>query len=237
MKVRATGVGAGAACTVGLLLRVPWPTLAASAAVMVSVFTVAVLPQLLRQALAVHHLRRRSAPTAVAGHSVHLGAFQGQVFVAGLLRPTIFCDRGLPARLGANELRAVLLHERGHQQARDPLRLAVLGVIAPALARCAGGLSVLNRLQASREIAADRYALARGVARQDLAAALLMIGAAPAGTIGFGSATDLRLEALLHGERSVRRPVRWYAAGAGLGSLLCIAVIHPYTAPFTGGAW
>lgn len=231
------GVGAAAACTAGLLIRVPWPTLAASAAVMVSLFTLAVLPQLLRQALAVHHLRLRSAPTAVAGHSVHLGEFEEQVFVAGLLRPTIFCDRGLPARLGTDELRAVLLHERGHQQARDPLRLAILGVIAPALARCAGGIAVLNRLQASREIAADRYALARGVARQDLAAALLLIGAAPPGTIGFGSATDLRLQALLRDERSVRRPIGWYAAGAGLGGLLCIAVIHPYTVPFAGGGW
>src|SRR5680860_1250823 len=74
----------------------------------------------------------RSHPARVAGVSVRTGDLGDAAFVAGLGRPTIFCDRDLPEQLSHRELRAVILHECSHRQAADPARLLLIEAIAPA---------------------------------------------------------------------------------------------------------
>lgn len=46
-------------------------------------------------------------------------------FCAGTLRPRVFVTRALVSHLRADELDAVLLHERNHSRRRDPLRYAM----------------------------------------------------------------------------------------------------------------
>ena len=120
-------------------------------------------------------------------------------FVAGLRRPQIFWSPELNARLDANELRAVVLHERYHQLDRAPAKLVLLEAVAPALSLFRGGEDWLARRIARLEIAADRHARRQGVSQGALAGALLKLAPRQPGSvgIGFASATELRLRALL----------------------------------------
>ncbi|MEX1162748.1 MAG: hypothetical protein WEB03_04135, partial [Nitriliruptor sp.] len=139
-----------------------------------------------------------SAPARLAGMPVRTGDLGDAAFVAGLDRPTIFCDRQLPDVLSTAELEAVLLHEHAHQRAWDPARLLALELIAPVVARMPFGRQWLAWSFARREIAADRYAMDHGASRGDLASALLVLPPlAQAHVAGFTSAVDLRLRALL----------------------------------------
>lgn len=176
-------------------------------------------------------------PGDVQGIGVRLGPVHDAAFVAGLLRPRIFCDERLASSLSDDELRAVALHEQAHQVARDPLRLALLGVVAPVARRTPAGRSWLERQAARREIAADRAALSRGVSRAAIASALLKVGRFDTvGAAGFAPAVDLRLRALLDDELP-RSPRRWgpVLAGLGLAAVLCLLlVLHwsPSALPF-----
>jgi beta-lactamase regulating signal transducer with metallopeptidase domain len=119
--------------------------------------------------------------------------------VAGLYRPRIYCSGELMERLDAEELRAVILHEQHHQLHRAPLRLVVLGALAPFVAWSGPGRQWLDVRRAGIEIAADGYALGLGVPRAVLAMALVkLLAAEPTmSRAGFASAADLRLRALL----------------------------------------
>lgn len=106
--------------------------------------------------------------------------------------------------------------------------------IAPVLSRFERGRARLQRHAASREIAADRYALAHGADRRAIASALLKVppsGAAHA--CAFAPAVELRLRALLGDEVGLPRPRSWWAItiGAVLGAAACLAVLHPAVAP------
>lgn len=178
------------------------------------------------------HLRRRSTRAQVVGTDVRLVAAGGAVFVAGLARPEIFCDRRLLDDLDHAELTAVVLHERAHQLAHDPLRSAVVAVVAPLLARTSSGRVWLERRAADREIAADRYALAHGADRSDIASALLKVPTTQqAHAVAFASGTELRLRALL-GDDLPPRPVPWrlLATGAVVGTVACLLMIEQVTA-------
>jgi hypothetical protein len=169
-----------------------------------------------------------SSPTLLAGMSVRTGDISDAAFVAGLGRPTIFCDRHLPEHLSASQLEAVLLHERAHQRAWDPARLLLVEIAAPALGLAPVGRAWLAWLLAQREIAADRYAMAHGATRADLAGALLQVPPlAQAHVAGFASAVDLRLRALLGDQpqpvvpRVIRRATT-VLSGAAVGTAACV---------------
>lgn len=139
-----------------------------------------------------------SAPERFAGIDVRAGNFHDAAFVAGLRRPTIFCDRSLPRQLTVGEFRAVLLHERAHQRAGDPARLLLVEVVAPIARWLPFGRQWLAWSLARREIVADQYALSHGATRQEIASALLRLPPlAQAHVAGFTAAVDLRLRALL----------------------------------------
>lgn len=185
-------------------------------------------------------LRVRSEPTTFAGLLVRAGDLGDAAFVAGLGRPTIFCDRRLPEQLTPAQLRAVLLHERAHQHALDPVRLLLVGLIAPVLRRVPLGRRWLAVTLARREIAADQQAIANGAAPSDLAAALLVLPPlANSDVVGFTPAGELRLRALLGDLDDVEAPssVRRAAmliAGALVGAGVCAWFLHRFLASAYG---
>lgn len=195
---------------------------------------------------------RHHRVTAVLGRACRAEVFESTLVqsgtigrpavVAGLVWPKIYLDRDLLARLTTEQARAVILHERGHQRARDPLRLVVLAVVRPLLARCGRGRQLVERLVAEREILADRHALAHGVTRAVLAGALLNVAASVDesprggdGTVGFDSAVQLRVRALL-GEEVCLPTVSglWLAAGVAAGVLWCLSGLEWHLAVVPG---
>lgn len=144
-------------------------------------------------------LARLAYPATIEGHSIALVPGLGAALVAGLRHPRIFCADDLPRRLDAEELRAVILHERHHQREGGPARLVLIGALAPVLGRFESGRAWLERERARIEIAADVYALNSGASRSALASALVKLASSPTMRVapGFASAVDLRVRALL----------------------------------------
>jgi Zn-dependent protease with chaperone function len=95
-------------------------------------------------------------------------------FTVGWLYPTIYVARPLIRCLNTNELVAVLAHERAHLIRRDPLRLAVLRLIACGLF----WIPVLRQLVADvadeTEVRADDAALAHAGNRPMALASAIM---------------------------------------------------------------
>lgn len=224
--------GVGAFCAVGVVVGHHFPGVGVALGVAAAVLAVAVTVAVLRHGALVRGLRRCSAPTQLSGMPVRLGSLDDSAFVAGLGRPTIYCDARLPQQLTEDELRAVLLHERAHQRALDPARLLMLGLVTPFARRFALGRQWVAVALARREIAADRYALANGARRGELASALLKLPPVARGHVaGFTPAVDLRLQALLGDVEQVRPPVllrsgMTFAGGGLVGAALCTWLLH-----------
>lgn len=233
-------LGLGLFCAIGLLIGMDhraWTFgLTALTVSVMSIITV----RAARHAHLASRLRRRSEPARMAGLTVHAGEIGDAAFVAGIRRPAIFCDRSLPDRLSPGELRAVMLHERAHQAARDPARLLLLGLLTPLLGWLPRGRRWLASRLAAREIAADRYALAHGATLRDLASALLRLPPLTrAHVAGFTPAVELRLRALLGDEVAVEAPPalrRGVALGLGAigGAITCTWFLHPALAATLG---
>ena len=224
------------AFTTGIYAASVGPALSAAVvSVAVVVATAAV-----RHGRLVRRLRARSEPAEFAGTPVLTGPIGDAAFVAGLSRPAIFCDQNLPEQLTPRQLDAVLLHEQAHQRARDPARLLLVGLVAPVLRVTPVGRQWLATQLARREIAADRYAMARGARASDLAGALLTLPRlARTHVAGFTPAVDLRLQVLLGDGVAVMPPARVRRAGmllAGLvgGAALCTWVLHDHLAHLVG---
>jgi beta-lactamase regulating signal transducer with metallopeptidase domain len=166
--------------------------------------TFTIIASILRHAFVHHRLSSALAglaeATMLADQPVGLVPGIAAPAVAGLRRPTIYCSEDLAVRLDADEVHAVLLHERHHQLAFAPARLVVLSGLAPIVGRVGVGRSWLERQRAGIEIAADEYAVRSGAGRSAIARALLKLEAAgPLGSLaGFATAHELRLRALLH---------------------------------------
>ena len=182
----------------------------------------------------VHHrvsraLRRTARPATLEGHSVGLVPGLSAACVAGIRRPTIYCSEDLATRLDTDELLAVLLHERHHQLTHAPARLIALAGLAAVVARTNRGRAWLEQQQAGIEIAADRHAIGAGAERAALARALLKLdaGAPTLSLVGFASAVDLRVRALLDEPEPERlsgmgRSAMIVAIGACLIAILCL---------------
>lgn len=181
-----------------------------------------------------HHrltLRLRAAARSaiVAGVEVQELAGVESAFVAGLRRPDIFCSPRLSALLEPDELRAVLLHERYHQLDHAPAKMVVLEAMAPAMGAFRSGRAWLARCFASLEIAADRHALGQGTSRGALARALLKLAPMPTPGlgVGFASAIDLRLQALVEERPAELKPLPavWLIAPIGAAALCLLLVL------------
>lgn len=181
-----------------------------------------------------HRLARQLSamgrPSVMAGIEVQELAGSTGAFVAGLRQPRIFCSPALGITLSGDELRAVLLHERFHQLDQAPAKLVVLEALAPALNLVSAGRAWLARRVAALEIAADRYALDEGSSRGALARALVKLAPASTGTVGvgFASATELRIGALLGDEPDppADSSLAWLV-GPAIFAAVCVALVVP----------
>jgi beta-lactamase regulating signal transducer with metallopeptidase domain len=231
-------VGLAAFCGASLVSGHHLAAVGALAASVVAVAVVMLAVRACRHRRLVRVLQAASVPGELAGTQVRTGELGDAAFVAGLSRPTIYCDRRLPEQLTPAQLRAVLLHERAHQRSLDPARLLLVELVAPLLRRWAWGRQWLAATLARREIAADQHALDHGASRADLAAALLVLPPlARAHVAGFTPAVDLRVRALLGDDPDLRTPplVRRSAmlvAGGAAGAALCAWFLHWYLAGF-----
>jgi len=99
------------------------------------------------------------------------------VAVIGVLRPRLFIATQIFDALTAGELASALAHERGHVEARDNLRRAVLQAGQDALLLLAPlGRSLRREWQRESELAADEFAAESGpAAALDLASAIVKI--------------------------------------------------------------
>lgn len=215
----------------GLIPLLPHPLAGLAGLVVVTVGGAAFIRQAWRHSRLAGRLRQASEPGELAGIPVRVGDLGGGAFVAGLLDPEVFCDHRLSGRLTEAEARAVALHERAHQRARDPLRLTAVAALAPLVARLPGGPALLARISASPEIAADRAAIEAGASRRALIAALFKTAPVDwAHVPGFAPAVDLRLRALLDGRPEPSPGAGGCAlAGVGAGALLCVLLLHAST--------
>jgi len=84
--------------------------------------------------------------------------------VMGLRRPRILVPSHLAEHLGADGLRALLLHEDAHRQRHEPLREAVLEVIACLLFFFPLVRVACRRLRESSEFVCDEQVLRAGIA-------------------------------------------------------------------------
>jgi Zn-dependent protease with chaperone function len=175
-------------------------------------------------------LRAMARPAMLAGVEVQELAGVESAFVAGLRQPDIFCSPRLSALLEPDELRAVLLHERYHQLDRAPVKLVVLQAVAPAMRAFRGGRAWLAFRLAGLEIAADRHALEHGTTRSALARALLKLAPVQAAGVGIGftSAIDLRLRALVDQDPADARtvPRAWLIAPIAAAAF-CLLLVLP----------
>ena len=149
----------------------------------------------------------------------------GRPFCAlvGALAPSVVVSSGTVAQLSHDELRAAVLHERGHARRGDHVVATVLAFVVDVLPLPARELVGLYR--AAREWAADRHAL-QGASPEDLAGALLtftrisrtFVQLAPLD--GGERGVSLRLRALL--DDSARGPVSVPARLAAVAALTAI---------------
>jgi len=224
--------GIGSLCAIGASAGHPVAIVGTLLSTSLTVGLVLLTQGALRQGRLVRALRRVSRPAELAGTPVRLGALGDAAFVAGIRHPAIHGDERRLERLTPRQLDAVLLHERAHQRASDPARLALLALVAPIVRRIPSGREWLVSTTARWEIEADRYALDHGASRADLAAALLVIPSLSRTQVaGFPTAVDLRLQVLL-GDRDVIPAPRLVAfggrfvIGAVVGAAVCTWVLH-----------
>lgn len=106
-------------------------------------------------------LQSATARAGLQEHVMLVDAPESFSFVYGLLRPRVAVSRGLVEAASANELSAVIEHERYHVQNLDPLKI----VLTRSLSATLFFLPVLDALRAryttDAELAADRQAVAR----------------------------------------------------------------------------
>src|SRR6266545_5519033 len=141
---------------------------------------VSVAPQLSATRRLSEHVERHRvvAPPAAPDGVEVIDHDEPFAFTFGLGRPRVAVSRGLIEQLSSEELDAVVVHERYHVGARDPLKL----LVARAAARTCFFLPAIGHLVArylaGRELAADRHSL-RGSGRPALAGALFKVVGGP----------------------------------------------------------
>jgi Zn-dependent protease with chaperone function len=144
-------------------------------------------------------LAQAACDTGLAGRVALVDSGDSFSFVYGVMTPRVAVSRGLLELASAEELHAVLEHERYHVRNLDPFKAAIVGVFSQALFFLPALDSLRARYVAGRELAADRLAVAHYGCRP-LAGALLKAVRVPewsehAGAAGISSPDllDVRL--------------------------------------------
>lgn len=120
-------------------------------------------------------------------------------YTAGLVRPQVWASTALARGLTADELEAVLWHEREHLLRRDPLRVLIVRVISSLFVIVPLVRVAALRFEVAKELDADRAAVRAQRGPAALAGALMALGSrtAPADVaIGAWSMTNVRVDQL-----------------------------------------
>ena len=204
---------------------------------------------LLRQVRATRRLaqwvdeRRAALPDDVArcaedaglvGRVVVIDEPQPCSFTFGFATPTVAVSAGLATRVDADELRAVLQHERYHVRAYDTLKVLMARAGAAAFFFLPALGHLRDRYLAARELAADRHAV-RAVGERPLAGALYRVTDGPsfaefgaAAALGGTSFLEQRVEQLEHGREPPLPAIPRVALGltfAGIAVLVAAFVL------------
>lgn len=95
-------------------------------------------------------------------------------FTVGLARPQIVVDRALFDALTHRERRALVHHEAGHVERRDPLTFAILRFATRALSPL-GGEALIHRWRLAAEMECDQRAAAKLGSATEVASALVKV--------------------------------------------------------------
>lgn len=147
-------------------------------------------------------------------------------FCAGALRPRVVVSEGLIGRLTADELDAVLLHEREHARTFEPLVRAAHESASEVLFYIPLVRWWSRRRLEDSELRADRVALAH-LGPRPLASALWALGGTSTGIRGvaaFGGVAELRVAQVLGDPLPARAPGFSLLAISGLGAYLAFQV-------------
>ena len=134
-------------------------------------------------------------------------------FCTGFLSPRIYVSKAIVESLTAEELEALLLHERYHLTNRDPLRILLGELIVSGLFFVPVLRDLFKRYLVKKEIAADQYAIQYQGNRLGIARTLnkLLQKEACDGTVSFAaSGTDAlrdRIDNMLG--RGTPEPIPW----------------------------
>ena len=181
----------------------------------------------------------RAPPAAPAGaRGGHIPAWIGSrvrlvdadeefSFTYGLTHPRVAVSRGLLEAVTAQQLEAVLVHERYHVRNLDPLKVVLSRVLSSAYFFLPALAGLRQRYSAASELAADRKAI-RACGRSSLAGALHRVVRGPAwselstaAAIGGPELLELRVEQL---ERSEEPPISPVTSGAVILTTLPLVV-------------
>lgn len=176
-------------------------------------------------ALRVRRARRTWPRAEVAGEAARVAPGTGPA-VLGILRPEIVVPAWL-LKAPEDEQRLVVLHEREHVRARDPLVLAAGCVAAALLPWSPAAWWMLLRLRAAVELDCDTRVLRGGVPRRAYGSLLIdMAGREPwlflsvPAFAGSPSTLERRLRAM---NTRLSRPARLRAGALGILGLVLLA--------------
>jgi Zn-dependent protease with chaperone function len=127
-------------------------------------------------------------------------------FAYGMTKPQVAVSRGLVESVSADELAAVLHHERYHVANYDPLKVVLARSIPDALFFLPALGELRGRYVAGRELAADRRAV-RKTATTTVAGALFKV-------VGGPPEVDLATAAAIGGDESLEARVAQLESGA-----------------------
>jgi len=195
----------------------------------------------------IRQCRRQSREMRLPGERKAAWVIEGTapcVMLAGVLRPRMVISRGVVAALSAEQLSAVVRHERAHGASRDNLK-RLLVLLAPGILPFASGFRNLERAWAKiSEWAADDRAAA-GKTRRSLSLAAALVRVARLGSaastpalatslMADGADLSERVDRLLRPARSTarrshREPILTASAGLLLTGALIAVMAHPVT--------
>src|ERR1017187_6145847 len=195
----------------------------------------------------IRHCQRAARKTSLRGEAAPVWLIDDPaplVMLAGVLRSRLVISSKVVSALSADQLAAVLRHERAHSRSRDNFK-RLLVLLAPGILPFFRGFSRLERDWATvTEWAADDFAVAGDCHRSlTLAAALVRVarlGAVPpppvlvTSLMPNGMDLSARVDRLLHFVPSTAKPGRvakYFSGGAAL--LLSVSVIALMAQPVT----
>ena len=162
-------------------------------------------------------------------------------FAYGVLTPRVAISRGLVDNASAEELEAVLEHERYHVQNLDPLKVLLARALPAALFYMPALRHLRARYVTGRELAADRRAV-ETCGRRPLAGALFKVVDAPAwpelsaaAAIGGPDLLDVRIAQLETGREPPPGRLPWPLVAVSAAGLAALAAVFGLAVAGFGG--